>query len=219
MSQPPAPYIPAQGSTYKDVGGHFDRMAGQYKAGSAKVGWIGHTALFDTIRKHAQGPNFTPRILDLGTGNGELGELFKARHDDAFVVGVDLSQNMLELARQGGHIDVAIHGSATDLSNFANNSFDHVTCAGVLDFIEDTATFASEVSRVLKPGGLFGFTYEPLGTQNPGVKTFKHDPGTLRLQFAEHNSRLLETTAVTPVYRNFRTGEDVENHVVIGQHL
>jgi tRNA (cmo5U34)-methyltransferase len=40
------------------------------------------------------------RILDLGTGTGETASRVLALHDDAFLVGVDESEEMLTMARQ-----------------------------------------------------------------------------------------------------------------------
>ncbi len=74
----------------------------------------------------------------------------------------DLSPELLELAREkAAEAGVAIEGfveaNATDLSQFADASFDVVLCMGPpyhLILEEDRQRVVSELLRVLKPGGM-----------------------------------------------------------------
>ena len=86
-------------------------------------------------------------ILDCGCGNG----LFtKPLVKENSVTGVDISEEMLKIAKKNGL--KVLRGSVLDLP-FKNDSFDIVISAGVVQLFEKADLIASECSRVVKPGG------------------------------------------------------------------
>lgn len=98
------------------------------------------------------------RVLDVGTGGGLLAE--ELRQIDLRVTGFDLSQKSLAAAKAYGqntvnqvdyHVGNAIH------LPYPMKSFDIVVSADVLEHIHDWPSAIKEISRVLKPGGLFLF--------------------------------------------------------------
>lgn len=98
------------------------------------------------------------RVLDVGCGIGQA--LFPlAVLNDASGVGVDISQRGLELGRQfyAEHLPDArirfVRAGAESLP-FASASFDLVNCGLALPYTRNIKTL-SEVSRVLRPGGVF----------------------------------------------------------------
>lgn len=104
------------------------------------------------------------RVLDLGCGEGRhtISAYLLAEVD---VYGVDLSANDLATAkrrldefalepRASEHACTFIRASGLQLP-FADNSFDKVICAEVLEHIPDYQAMLLEVRRVLKPGGIF----------------------------------------------------------------
>lgn len=97
-------------------------------------------------------------ILDLATGTADLAIAMAKRNPQAHIVGMDISEKMLEIgktkiASQGLENQIELQlGDAADLP-FENHSFDAVTVAfGVRNF-EDLDKGLSEISRVLKPNG------------------------------------------------------------------
>jgi SAM-dependent methyltransferase len=60
-----------------------------------------------------------------------------------------------ELLETGGF--VAAQEDATHLS-YPDESFDRIVCVSTIEHVEDTGQAAREISRVLRPGGLAGFT-------------------------------------------------------------
>jgi ubiquinone/menaquinone biosynthesis C-methylase UbiE len=100
----------------------------------------------------------TCRVLDVGTGNGLLPlELLKAR-PDWHITGVDISADMLKLARVNaakanvyGKIEF-LQSPATELP-FANSSFDIVISNASLHLWKDPVKVFSEMARVTAPGG------------------------------------------------------------------
>ena len=86
-------------------------------------------------------------ILDVGCGNGLFSAFWAGTHR---MVGVDFSINMLKLARRNG-LEV-YHADANTLP-FANDQFDAVICAEVIQHFEDALPVLGEMARVVKPGG------------------------------------------------------------------
>lgn len=96
------------------------------------------------------------RILDLGTGTGDLAlEFLRLRPSPAAVVGIDFSLPMLEIARRKGR---GRRGLAFFLGDvhalpFRDAAFDVATAAFAVRNLRDLPGAADEMRRVLKPGG------------------------------------------------------------------
>jgi len=94
-------------------------------------------------------------LLDIGTGTGRMLQLFADRTRDA--VGIDLSQDMLAVARVNlakprfSHCQVR-RGDMYALP-FAKTGFDLVTLHMVLHFADRPQDALGEAARVLRPGG------------------------------------------------------------------
>jgi SAM-dependent methyltransferase len=101
-------------------------------------------------------------VLDAATGTG-FAALAAARAvgESGRVTGIDLSRGMLreaEAAARDQRVDVEwLQADATSLAQFANGSFDAVTCAAGLLYMPVDAALR-EWHRVLRPGGIIAFT-------------------------------------------------------------
>lgn len=100
------------------------------------------------------------RMLDIGTGPGHIPLLVAGRIAECTIVGVDLSQNMLELAERHRAASPAGGRVAFRLANakglpFEDASFDTVFSNTILHHIPDPRPFLREAWRVLRPGGVF----------------------------------------------------------------
>ncbi|MGB2953360.1 MAG: methyltransferase domain-containing protein [Gaiellaceae bacterium] len=100
-----------------------------------------------TLRLLGDGPG---RLLDVGCGTGEHSAVFAGR--GWTVTGVDVSEEMLRLARERG-LDV-VQADATSLP-FREASFDAVASLWTHTDLDDFAAVVCEVARVLRPGGSF----------------------------------------------------------------
>ena len=108
------------------------------------------------------------RVLDVGTGEGQVARLARARGADV-VVGVDPTRAQIEEAhRRGGGPAYARSGAAA--LPFARASFDAAVACLVFEHIADLDDAIGEVARVLVPGGRFAlFLNHPLlQTPNSG---------------------------------------------------
>jgi ubiquinone/menaquinone biosynthesis C-methylase UbiE len=111
-------------------------------------------------------------VLDLGTGTGSGAAIVLRRFPDARVVGVDLSEEMLERARVNVPGAEFRRADASSLP-FPDESFDLVSHANMIPFFD-------EVARVLRPGGTALFAFS-IGDQTPIYVT----PERLRAELAE----------------------------------
>ena len=99
------------------------------------------------------------KIMDVATGTGDLAIAMAKRVDRTQILGIDLSEEMLAVARrkiekQGLEERIMLDkGDAENLHMVASNSIDAVTVAfGVRNF-ENIERGLSELYRTLKPGG------------------------------------------------------------------
>ena len=106
-------------------------------------------------RSHAQ------KIMDVATGTGDLAIAMAKRVEDTHILGIDLSEEMLQVARTkieklGLSDRIEVHkGDAENLDIVESDSIDAATVAfGVRNF-ENLEGGLSEIYRTLKPGGKF----------------------------------------------------------------
>lgn len=98
------------------------------------------------------------RVLDVATGTADLALALAAVLPQAEVIGVDISEGMLEVGRQkvernGLHPRVRLDQADAENLPFEDGSFDAVTVAfGVRNF-ENLDKGLGELQRVLRPGG------------------------------------------------------------------
>jgi 2-polyprenyl-6-hydroxyphenyl methylase/3-demethylubiquinone-9 3-methyltransferase len=110
--------------------------------------------LFDELKIEPRGKT----ALEVGSGGGYLSEEIA---DMGFAVtGIDPSENSLKAA--AGHarlrgLDITYAVGTGESIPCRDRSFDTVFCCDVLEHVRDLPKVISEISRVLKPGGVFVF--------------------------------------------------------------
>lgn len=98
----------------------------------------------------------SPRVLDIGCGAGFLSN--RLAEESCQVYAVDLSPESLLVAEKYDSTKSVKYLKADALHlPFAEASFDAVTAMDFLEHVEDPARVIREISRVLKPHGLFFF--------------------------------------------------------------
>ena len=104
-------------------------------------------------------------VLDLGCGTGE--DCFEyARRGAAKVVGIDISENMLSVAREK-NADPRVEYRCLPMERVfeLEGPFDLAVSALALQYVEDFAGVVKAVYDLLKPGGRFVFSQEnPINT-------------------------------------------------------
>lgn len=125
--------------------------------------------MFSKLEQHT-GSLEGKSILDLGCGWG--GVVLHAADKASKAVGIEPDMERLGIARalqkETGAAQVELLEGVGEKLPFADNTFDVIASYQVLEHVQDPAKVMQEVSRVLKPGGVFHFStpnymafYEP----------------------------------------------------------
>ncbi len=111
-------------------------------------------------------------ILDIATGTGDLAIKFAEKTNASKIVGLDLSEGMLSVAKKKvlenpelKKIDF-IQGDSEALP-FQDNSFDVISVSFGIRNFENLEKGLSEILRVLKPSGLFVILETSVPTKVP----------------------------------------------------
>jgi ubiquinone/menaquinone biosynthesis C-methylase UbiE len=97
-------------------------------------------------------------VLDVGTGTGLVANLIAPKVKPGLVFGIDLSENMMSIARARKEKNVQFVGMAAEHLVFRPATFDLVTMGETLVYLADPTTALAEAHRVLKPGGRFALS-------------------------------------------------------------
>jgi SAM-dependent methyltransferase len=106
------------------------------------------------------------RVLDIGTGEGQVARLATAGGAET-VVGVDPTWAQVAVARERAGGPSYARAGAAELP-FAADTFDAVVACLVFEHIEEVDRAIAEVGRVLEPGGRFLFFLNHPLLQTPG---------------------------------------------------
>ena len=126
----------------------FDRVAPSYDT------WAGgqHGRVAARLVDLAA-PAKNEQVLDVGTGTGQVAHLVAPRVSPGLVFGIDLSENMLSIARAKKARNVQFVGMAAEHLVFRPHTFDLVTMGESLAYLADPTEALAEAHRVLRPGG------------------------------------------------------------------
>jgi ubiquinone/menaquinone biosynthesis C-methylase UbiE len=94
-------------------------------------------------------------VLDVGCGTGEFERLLLAEYSSLQIVGVDISEKMLAIAKQKCSIypQVSFELASASALPFNSDSFDVIVSASSFHYFDDPLAALTEIKRVLKPDG------------------------------------------------------------------
>jgi SAM-dependent methyltransferase len=130
--------------------GH-DALAKSYQAFFAPVTALAIQPLFDAVRLRPG-----TRLLDVATGPGSLAA--EAAKRSARAIGIDLSPQMIELARRN-YPGIDFREADVEHLPFGNDRFDAVVCAFGLGHFPQPEAAVAEAVRILSPGGRIAFSW------------------------------------------------------------
>jgi ubiquinone/menaquinone biosynthesis C-methylase UbiE len=97
------------------------------------------------------------RVLDVGCGSGWASRLLAERARNGYVVGIDISDEMIRLASEtsAAHANLTFQVASAESLPFADGEFTHAFSMESLYYYADMSHALSEICRVLVPGGSF----------------------------------------------------------------
>ncbi|WP_295216975.1 metalloregulator ArsR/SmtB family transcription factor [uncultured Brevundimonas sp.] len=135
----------AAASYFEQVAPQWDRLRSLYVSESA----------VEAALEKAVGPGPFERVVDLGTGSGRMLILFGKKAKMS--VGLDLSQNMLNIARtnvtKAGVEQVELRHGDIFATRLPAASADLVIVHQVLHYLSDPSAAVAEAARLVSPGG------------------------------------------------------------------
>lgn len=95
------------------------------------------------------------KVLDIACGTGEFERMVLSEKPTQQMVGVDISEEMLAIARQKLHSysNVSFQAGSASVLPFPDQSFDVIVSANAFHYFDDPVTALAEVKRVLKTNG------------------------------------------------------------------
>ena len=123
----------------------------QYSVNPARVGYL-KKILFDTLNVDPHGK----AALEIGCGGGILCEEIARMGFD--VTGIDPSEQSLQIAAshaKASSLHIQYEKGTGEALPYRDSSFDVVFCCDTLEHVRDVPKVISEISRVLKPEGIF----------------------------------------------------------------
>jgi predicted TPR repeat methyltransferase len=172
------------------IKGLYDQYASSFD--HHLVGVLGYRTprqLLEALQPHL--PATALDIVDLGCGTGLFGAVLKplARR----LVGVDISDGMLERARATGHYDELACSELVAWLDASAARFHLVAACDVLIYLGELDTLFRAVRRVLQPGGAFAFSVEACEGDRFELHTtrrYAHSRAYLQRLAADHGFRV-----------------------------
>jgi ubiquinone/menaquinone biosynthesis C-methylase UbiE len=112
------------------------------------------------------------RALDLGCGSGWASRLMAKLASSGRVVGIDISDEMVALARDASaHLsNVEFHLGSAERLPFADGEFTHAFSMESIYYYENMLAALTEVRRVLAPRGLFVSVVDLYAENKPSLQ-------------------------------------------------
>ena len=176
------------------------------------------------LRQRLQALGLGPfgRVLDLGCGTGLTGGALRDMADD--ITGVDLSENMVEVAHDKNLYETLYVAEAVDfLDDNDDAPFDLLTATDVLPYLGALEPLFFGAADNLVPGGLFAFSSETLPDETFGDRPFMVGPHQRFAHAAAYVRRRLDETGfdvveITDITVRLEEGEPIAGHLVIAKY-
>lgn len=177
------------------------------------------------VRERIQALGLGPfkKLLDLGCGTGLTGGALRDICGE--MVGLDLSENMVEIAHEKDLYETLYVAEAADfLEDNEDGPFDIVTATDVLPYVGFLEELFFGVADNLDAGGLFFFSSETLPADTLGERDFMVGPHQ-RFAHAERYVRNVlasagfEVVDIGDITVRLEDGVPIEGHLVVARKM
>lgn len=125
-----------------------------------------------------QTENLAPKVLDIGAGTGLFSSFLKQKYPDAQVTAIDLSEKMLEIAKERFHEEINMEYIVADYTTYPfEKKFDVIISSLSIHHLtdEEKQTLYQNIYKWLNPNGIFVNADQVLG-QTPTIDAlYKED--------------------------------------------
>ncbi len=175
------------------------------------------------VRQRLQALELGPfaRVLDLGCGTGLAGGALRDMAED--ITGVDLSENMVEIAHEKDLYETLYVGEAVDfLDDNDDEPFDLITATDVLPYLGALEPLFFGAADNLNAGGLFIFSSETLANDTFAGRPFMVGPHQRFAHAKAYVHERLDATGFDVIETGDITvrmeeGEPIDGHLVIAR--
>jgi predicted TPR repeat methyltransferase len=135
----------------REVAARYDEWAQSYDDDLTSWSYQAPAVVADAVvtRHPAAGS-----ILDVGCGTGLVGRALRARGFAGEILGLDISEASLGIARQHGGYDSLEQADLQRPLPIEDDSVDAVVCVGVMTYLPDVEAVWREFARVARPEGI-----------------------------------------------------------------
>jgi predicted TPR repeat methyltransferase len=135
----------------REVADRYDAWASRYDADLTAWSYRAPAIVADTVVSRMPEAE---SVLDVGCGTGLSGRALRERGFRGRLIGRDISQLSLDLARQTGVYESLEQADLQQPLAFDDDSVDAVVCVGVMTYLPEVEAVWREFARVVRPGGL-----------------------------------------------------------------
>ncbi len=134
-----------------DVAAFYDEWAQRYDDDLDVWAYRAPGIVADILIEHAPA---ALAVLDAGCGTGRTGRALRSAGYRGDLHGIDLSEESLAVARRSeAYTSVAPANLQAPLP-FQDDSFDALTCVGVMSYVPEVEACWREFCRIVRPGGV-----------------------------------------------------------------
>lgn len=135
----------------REVADRYDGWAEGYDHDLASWSYQAPTVVARTVLARHPDARST---LDVGCGTGLVGRALRARGFAGRIVGLDISQASLEVARHSGAYDAVEQADLQQRLPLDDEAVDALVCVGVMTYLPEVEAVWRELARVVRAGGL-----------------------------------------------------------------
>lgn len=134
-----------------EIAAYYDQWATRYDADLDAWAYRAPDIAAAAVMEHVPGAQI---VLDAGCGTGRTGRALRSAGYRGEVHGIDVSEQSLAIARQSGAYTSVAPADLQVALAFEDDSFDALTCIGVMTYVPEVEACWREFCRVVRPGGV-----------------------------------------------------------------